>query len=265
MIRWRELFARPRLTVVIPLHRAEPWIDVISENISLIPVRTRILLSDVTCHDGALDILATRHSADRRLRLRRGTGSHGWREHTNLLLQSVRTEFLAILPQDDSITPLYFEKLVAALDRNPSAGISFGSLDAIYQDGTRVVHPPPPFPLGQRPPWVEALELDQRWNLGVPYRGVVRRRLARPIPATAEDRYADLVWVFSMALVAHLVEVPDALYVKRYHHKNTHTDWSPLSSAERLAAFRPEIEARLRGTPEDRDAALAALEHQLLG
>jgi hypothetical protein len=92
----------------------------------------------------------------------------------------------------------------------------------------------------------------------------VRRRLVRPIPPTGEDRYADLVWVFSMALAAHLVEVPDALYVKRYHQTNIHTDWQPLSISERLTAFRPEIESRLEGMPEQRDAALAALERSLL-
>lgn len=258
-MKWLEGF-RPRLTVAIPLHRAAPWIDVISANILLIPARTRIMLSDVTGHDDSIDLLADLHSRDRRLVLRRGSDGLGWREHTNQLLRTARTEFFAILPQDDTITPRYFEKLIAALDRHPSAGIAFGPLEAISDNGaTRLRHPPPPFALGVRPPWVEALQLDEHWNLGIPYRGVVRRRLARPIPATPEDRFADQVWVFSIALVSHLLEVPDALYMKRYHPKNTHTDWLPLSDAERLAAFRPEIETRLKHMPVERDAALTAL------
>ena len=104
------------------------------------------------------------------------------------------------------------------------------------------------------------MKLDQQWNLGIPYRGVVRRRLARPIPPTPGDRFADQAWVFSIALVSHLVEVPDALYIKRYHSSNTHTDWLPLSSAERLEAFRPEIERRLKHMPEERDTVLAAMQ-----
>jgi hypothetical protein len=93
----------------------------------------------------------------------------------------------------------------------------------------------------------------------VPYRGVVRTGLLHLIPATAGDRFADQIWVFSVALAAHLVEVPDAVYIKHFHAASTHRGWTLLSGAERTAALEAEIRKRLARDPPAMRAALAML------
>lgn len=258
-VSWREWLRRPRLTVLMPLHGALPWIDDISANIELIPAGARIVLSDETESDDALARLLDRHRGDPRVRGRRPKRSDnpGWRAHANALLGEARTELIALLPQDDRIMPSYYEKLVEALDRTPGAGLAFGSIEAIGYATEPTRFPGPPIPLGVQTPWEEAIELDRRWNLGIAYRGVARRGLVRPIPATPSDRFADQMWVFSIALVSYLVEVPDATYIKRYHVANTHTRWSPLTPSERLAALSTAINERLEGEPRARCAALA--------
>ncbi len=251
---------RARLTVLMPLHRAAPWLDQIRLNLERIPSDARVILSDETFEDGALGGLQETCGSDPRLFFREERHPAGWRGHANRLLAAARTELVSILAQDDTITDGYYEKLIAALDAHPSAGLAFGPLDAVGWKGPDPVRfERPPLVLGRRPPWREALELDRAWNLGIPYRGVIRRRLVAPVPATPGDRYADQIWVFGIALRAHLVEAPTALYIKRYHAANTHMVWRQLEGEDRRLALLAQVRARLRGRPGPRRAAEAEL------
>lgn len=259
---WRDLLRQPELTIVIPLHGAVRWVDVISDNIAATPQRARIVVSDRSQIDDALPVLRSRHQGDRRIHFVAARGGPGWREHINELISASATPLFSILPQDDSITAGYYEALLSALHDQPGAGLAFPRLRAIRAGTNHVDHRPPPFELGRRPPWEEAIALHREWNLGVPWRGVVRRRHLMPMLATPGDAWADLIWVFGIAVEAHLVEEPEAVYLKRYHDSMTHGDWTPLSEEEVLCLQKLEIERRLRRRPEERAAALAALAHQ---
>ncbi len=257
---WFSSRPSARLTVLIPLHRALPWLDNISANIEWIPSDARIVISDETAEDNALDGLKRRHRRDLRITFRKKIIPSGWRLHANRLLASARTEFVAILAQDDRITPGFYEKLVAALDATPSAGVAFGPVEAEGLEGQPSTRfPGPPFPTATRPPWREAIELDRRWNLGIPYRGVVRRDVVQPIPSTPGDRFADQIWVFGLALTAHLIEVPDAVYIKRYHADNTHSDWTQLTPEERRTALEDQVRQRFENDLVTKNAALEVL------
>lgn len=262
---WRDLLRRPELTIVIPLHAAGRWVDVISDNIAAAPPHTRIVVSDRSHRDDALWVLRTRHGSDRRIRFVEGRGGPGWREHINELIAANSTRLFSILPQDDSITPNYYESLVFALHDHPTAGLAFPRLRAIREGADDVDHRNPPFELGARPPWEEAIALWRDWNLGVPWRGVVRRRYLRPMLPTPGDMWADQIWVFGIALEAHLVEVPEAVYHKRHHAANTHGDWTRLPPETVLRLQRREIERRLGRRPDERAATLAALASEAAG
>ncbi len=257
---WRNPLKRPELTIAIPLHGAGQWVDVVSDNITVAPRDARIVVSDRSQVDDALSALRTRHRGDRRIRFVSGSDGPGWRDHINTLIAASKTPLFSILPQDDSILSGHYETLVSALHDHPDAGLSFPKLRVIREGTEETEHRPPPFTLGERPPWREAIDLQRKWNLGVPWRGVIRRRYLRPMLATPGDVWADLIWVFGIAVEAHLVEVPEAIYLKRYHSSMTHGGWAPLSDDEVLSLQLVEVERRLRRRPAERTAALAALE-----
>lgn len=252
--------APPRLTVAIPLFHAAPWLDTIAENISRIPQDACILVSDETCGDDTARRIAERFAGDVRIRLRRGNGAPGWRAHCNFLIGECRTEYFSLLPQDDLIEPGYYEKLVAALDDTCSAGIAFGSL--FFEGGPFTapeMQPSLPFRTGMLAPWMEAIDLDRQWNLGIPFRGVIRHETLRAIPSAPGDRFADKLWIFSMALSSHLVEVPDALYFKRIHTRNTYVSWQKYGLREWRALLAAQIRAVL-GTGEAAERAIERLD-----
>ncbi|QDT41425.1 hypothetical protein Pan241w_14860 [Gimesia alba] len=244
-----------RLTVLMPVHRGRRWVDSISKTINGCPAGCRIIVSDITQLDDALDVLEQRHQGDQRVCFRRRAGVADWRLHANELLSLADTEFFSIMPQDDEIGPGYYEELIAALDATPSAGLAFGvieKLDLKRNQQTRT--PTVPIPLGMKPPWWEAIHLDRHWNLGIPYRGVVRQQFNSPLPLFSHD-FADQIWVFGIALQTYLVEVPTAVYLKQYHENNTHSTWEPLVGEQRRDILLNEIETRLADQPDDRREA----------
>lgn len=243
-----------RLTVAVPLYRPASWLDVIQANVRRIPADARVVLS-AQGSPGSLAELRRRLGDDDRVVYRVEREARGWREHVNTLIGECRTELFAILPQDDDIAPGYYERLMETLDREPRCGLAFGRVRSVGRPGIHLhAMASPPVPLGTREPWREALELDARWNLGIAWRGVVRRELLLPMVATPGDRFADQIWVFGIALVAHLAERRDAIYVKRYHGRNTHGAWRRLTPEERAEAKAAEIRRRL-----DEPAASEAL------
>lgn len=240
-----------RLTVAFPLYKGARWEETVVENIRHLPDDVRIILSDEVSSDDTAEKIANRFVNDPRIEVRMRNGLRGWRAHCNALIDENNTEFFCLLPQDDLIEPDYFEKLVAALDANPDAGLAFPRLFVVAHSREPVPAPSTPFELGKGLPWIEAILLERYWNLGIPFRGVIRSTVLRHIPSTPSDHFADQLWVFSMALSAFLLEVPEAIYTKRYHGKNTHTQWQTPSTEERKAQLIHQI----KDVSEDHDTA----------
>jgi hypothetical protein len=181
-----------------------------------------------------------------------------WIDHMNLLLSESVATYFCWLPQDDLVGPgggEYFELLLAALDEDPAAVLAFPAVWRRITSGRLNRRPagelpyrPPPFPLGRDSPQDEAVALLARWNLGFAWRGIFRRSAARPIPRTRTS--ADAIWTYSMALSGHLVEVPDAKYLKRFHPGSAHLTMEAESLAVMQAAYRAEVLARTDPGPE---------------
>ena len=238
------------LTIGVPVHRGLRWSNVISENLANVPADATILISDCTREDACLRELRRRHRRDRRVRFTQGDVSLGWREHINQLILSSRSAAFSILPQDDSVAEGHYESLIDALNASPAAVLAFPRLVGEYPDGSQHDHRPIPFALGHEDVTEEALRLWYQWNLGVPWRGIVRKPVLRPMLPTPGDQWADQLWVFGIALEGHLLEVPHTIYRKRYHDGNTHGNWDPPTAAAVLAMQLAEVDRRFIDRPE---------------
>lgn len=246
---------------MLPLHQAGRWQRVIEDNLAAMPAAARILISDATGVDDTLDQLEQAHRGDPRVGFLRPAVSAGWREHCNALLAEVQTPLAAFMPQDDSITPGHFEALVAIHDQRPDTAVSFGLVKAqnIEPGGGAAMLERLPYRPGERPAWQEAVSAAFQWNPGIAFRGVVRMSLAKPIAPTDRDRFADLVWVFGMALHGHLVELPEVTYLKRMHTTATHPDWDRFSEDERRFFLLNEVIRQFPDRPQLVEAVGAAI------
>jgi hypothetical protein len=215
------------------------------------------VISDASNLDDSADRLADRFRSDSKVSVVKRGGERAWVSHANLLLEESDTELFCWMPQDDLVlSSAYFENLVDALDRNPDRVLAFPSVCRRVKQGWLAGREPepapyrrPPIVLGSEPPDVEAVKLLRSWNMALGcWRGVFRRRLARPIPETADC--PDLIWTFSLALEGNFVEVPEAGYLKRLHRDSAlHSmAWQGAGTAEAL--YRAEVSSRMSRDPE---------------
>ena len=237
-----------KITIAIPLYHGKNWIPVIANNIRHIPKNAKIVLSDEVSSDDSASLIARKFANDPKIQVRLREGEPGWRQHCNALMAECDTPFFSLLPQDDSIGPRYYQRLLRAFAKKPEIGISFGQIVGTRSSSEPPIwfRPPPKIPL-EEAPWKVAIELDKQWNLGIPFRGVIRRELLTQFDTSLPESFSDQIWVFSMALRRHITEVPDCVYLKRYHPTNTHTVWPKLTHEERYKQLLTQIRQVLDG------------------
>jgi hypothetical protein len=249
-----------RLTIAIPLHGAERWLDGIIETVGKAPDWSRVVISDASGLDDAPGRLRNHFGGNPRVEVIERGVTLDWCSHLNLMLGEASSEYFCWMPQDDLIRPdRYFELLTGALDRDPTAVLAFPTLWARMTKGRlrrrEVGEAPIPAPRrlsGAGRPQDAALAmlpLRGGWNPGFAWRGVFRREIARPLPVTTGA--ADVTWAFSMALAGRLLEVPDAAYLKRFHRGSAHRGMRLERGSREQELYRAEVEARLADDPPE--------------
>jgi len=214
-----------RLTVAIPIFNGKKWVDNIIKNVDRLPDFAVAILSGEKNTDGAIELLGEHYRNSEKVQVINYLGKPGWRAHCNFLIRKNETEMFAILPQDDVALEDYYTRLMQVLDSHSKFGIAIGTvvIDGLYPELKEFS--PPPIPLGVSEPLREAVELEKKWNLGIPFRGVIRSEFLIEIDENDSDDFMDQLWIFSILLKTHLISVRDAIYIKRYHKHNTHTKW----------------------------------------
>ena len=266
-----EALRPPKLTIAIPLHGAERWLEGIAANVSKAPEWSRVVISDASGLDDSAERLSALLATDPGVSVVKRPRHLDWVSHCNLLLAEAETEFFCWLPQDDLVlSDDYFERLVDLLRDDPEAVLALPNVHAVFGRGrirrrpefiSRLVGSTGSAPLRFRAAEPEALFGSRR--LGIPWRGIFRRERSRPMPPIEVGTSSDVVWIFSMLLSGDLVEATDALYLKRWHRESA-TYRMGGSSLESIGPLlRTEMEARHLNSDFDRERILADSERYI--
>lgn len=234
----QDASSAPLVTVAIPLYRSQRFLEVIAENIRRMDYpNLEILIGDRHLADDTVEQIRARFPDDSRLRFITARDEIGWVAHYNLLLREGRGEYFLWMPHDDSYPEGYVPALVARLEAKPDALLAFGYCDTQRPDGSPYqIWPAPPFsPNGAWTPRT-ALRMFFGWNIGVAMRGAFRRqRIIEAdlwLPHTTGDAYADVLWLFGVALVGRFEFVPATRCLKRFYPGSTHTAWKAPKAGE---------------------------------
>lgn len=255
----------PRLTVAIPLHGAERWLEGIVSNVAKAPSWSRVVISDASGLDDAASALEETFEDDRRVVVRRIPEQLDWVAHCNRLLAEAETDFFCWLPQDDVLlSDDYFERLVAAVESGPDVAIAFPRVHGVYGRGWFRRRPEFVFRNAisddLAPMRLRSFEIDRVLSLsslGLPWKGVFRRSLAHPMPRVEAGTASDVIWAFSMLLAGDLVEAPEALYLKRSHKGSATALFGPTLPEVLERQFREEVEVRITDSTEQRRILMA--------
>jgi hypothetical protein len=258
-----------RTTVSIPLHASAAWVDDIVENVRRLAPVARVVVSDATGVDDALDrvraVVAGSPAADQVAWLGPRALEPGWVAHCNDLLARADTELAMWLPHDDLVGPEWVLAAEAALDAHPGAVMACGTVVSIDHE------PDIEAPGHVLVPAADLADPDvarrlaaalrhvmrpQPELLGMLFRSVVRRSAVPSLPATDGGVWADVLWALSCLAGGHLVPI-DATYRKRWYGSSEHRAWPDLYAEPRLRLeLLPDA---LRGAPPE--AQVAALAH----
>lgn len=254
----KDASAPPLVTVAIPLYRSRRFLEVITENIrNLDYPNLEILVSDRHLADDTVEQLRVLFADDSRIRFITARDEVGWVANYNLLLAEGSGEYFIWMPHDDSYPPGYVGTLVDRLEAAPDAILAFGPCDTKTPDGTPYkIWPDPPFSSNQKWTARAALRMFYGWNIGVAMRGAFRRRRIIEsdlwVPHTTGDAYADVCWLFGVALVGRFEFVPETRCLKRFYAGSTHTAWKapkagelPRLMAGYLGAYVPSTRQRI--------------------
>ena len=249
------------VTVLIPLHRSRPFEEIVSGNLQRLAGRVRIVVSDATGDDDALDRLRDRFAGVAGITwLAPRSSGHGWVDHCNDLVGRVGTDFHMLLPHDDDVDLAYVQACRAAFDGDPRLVASVGLVESVDGEGLQHRH----LPLlrdvdatGYRYP---ANAYLAQWNLGLLFRAVCRTDAFRPIPHVApNDAHADSVWAYGMCLAGPIRQLEDVVYRKRFYADSTHMTVDAPFLPRTVPHLAREIESRL--SAEDTAFAIAEMEH----
>ena len=100
------------------------------------------------------------------------------------------------------------------------------------------------------------------WNIGVAMRGVFRRsRVVESklwLPQTTGNGYADVCWLFGVALLGRFEFEPNTRCLKRFYPGSTHTHWKAARAGELPGIMAKYLDAHVRSRRQ-RAAAKACL------
>jgi hypothetical protein len=257
----------PRLTIAIPIHQAARWITGIVENVSRAPTWSRVVISDASGLDDSAARLKELLAESPNVRVVTRNQRLDWVTHCNLLLEEAETDFFCWLPQDDILmSDDFFEQLVGAFHERPELAVAVPAVFSVHGRGR--LRRRPEFLFRRRRVTkarqdgggvdfaVASANSDAPGSLGLIWKGVFRRSLARPMPTVSHGTSSDIAWAFSMAIAGEIVEVPEAGYLKRQHRQSatyltdrtTDFELLELLLAEVSARFPDDVEARARAS-----------------
>lgn len=123
-----------RVTVIMPVYNAQKYIKhAIDSILNQTYENFELLVIDDASTDSSLDII--KQCQDKRIRVVRNEKNMGIAATRNLGIQLCKTEYIALMDDDDIALTTRFEKEVSFLDKNPDVDVVGGHLRVIDQNG----------------------------------------------------------------------------------------------------------------------------------
>ena len=227
------------VTVGVPVYRGERFLE---EALSSIQRQTHAdfqVIMSVDSPDPTCEAICARFLADPRFSMVVQAERLGWVGNLNWLLSQVSGEFWCYHQQDDLMDEQYLEKLIGHARTHPTAAIVYSDIIPIGRLGGGPFTAPSV--LGASP-YGRIMTMLQEHFPAFAFRGLTRAealRQAGPVLENAVTNFGvDISWVTAIARYGELHRVPEPLYRKRYHDRNTNLNGGRSRRRNRSAVGR---------------------------
>lgn len=220
------------MTVAVPLYRSVQFLPIVTETLrGFAYPNLEFLISDRHCQDDAIERLQELFAADSRFRFLAAGDELDWVAHYNLLLREASGDYFIWVSHDDSYSADFVEKLVEVLEAQADAVVAYARVEKIGMAGEPIHHVRakiPGAPMAPGPLTAYRVALSG----GLQFHGLFRRKwlLDRElwIRPTIENIAADMLWIFTVAMLSKTVYVNDCALRKRYYSTSTHKGWHAI-------------------------------------
>jgi len=231
---------RPRVSIAVPVYNGDNYVaEAIDSALAQTYKNFELIIADNASTDRSPEICRAYVERDARVQYHASEVNRGvyWNFRRSLAL--ARGEYFMWLAHDDKLAPEYLEKCVAALDRDPSAVLSYPKAIDIDEQGNPVLFKEQRLTSGTTTPHERFRELIRMDHNCEAIFGLMRSSVLERVPVFGRFADADRVLLAELSLHGSYSQVPEFLFLHREHTQRA-TNVYPSSRFERTAILIPE-------------------------
>lgn len=246
----RNLRLQPLISVLVPVYSVP--IRVLQEMVESVVSQTYHNWELCIAHSYPQDIegreyLASLAATDPRIKVRLLNANHGISGNSNIALECVQGDFVALLDHDDTLAPFALFQMATAINEHPEAGLFYSDKDCITDDGGQRLRP------FLKPQWSPDTMLSANY---LTHLTVMRTSVVREVNGWKTETDGAQDWDIFLRVIdtgVEVVHVPGVLY----HWRLIST--SVASSGLNAKPYASEAQRRtIDAHAERRDLAVAA-------
>ena len=211
----------PRLSIGMPVFNGERYLK---ESIQTLLDQTyedfELLISDNASTDSTQEICRDFANIDERIRYIRNPTNLGAVANFNRVIEAARGEFFKLASHDDRHAPEFLQRCIVALDQDQEAVLCHSKTIEIDQFGQTIKEDKHIYKTDSPYPHVRIADLIALGHHHQMF-GVIRLEALRKTPLFGAFFKADVVLLCRLALLGRFYMVPEALFFKRYHPRQS--------------------------------------------
>ncbi|HRW05015.1 MAG TPA: glycosyltransferase [Caldilineaceae bacterium] len=230
----------PKVSIGLAVYNGETFL---AEAIESILAQTyhdfELIISDNASTDQTAQICQKYAAQDKRIRYHRNKTNIGGANNENLTLTMAKGKYVRLAAHDDKCAPELIERMVNVLDSNADVILCYTTTNFIDESNTLLGVSQ----LGRgmaKHPHQRFGELIFRNHSCEPTYGLIRAETLRKIELQRNYTDSDRIFLGRLALHGRFYEIPEPLFYKRFHAKNTYLDWRA-----RMAWFNPSWKGKI--------------------
>lgn len=231
----------PKVTIAVPLYRSAQFLPIVTDTLRKFDYSNlEFLISDRHYLDDTIDRLRDSFAADSRFRFLAARDELDWVAHYNLLLREASGDYFVWVSHDDSYSADFVTKLVEALEAQTDAVLAYACAQRIGLTGEPTPHLAPKIPAKSIAPG-PLTAYRVALSGGLQFHGLFRRQwlIDRElwIRPTVQNIAADMIWIFTVAMLGRTVYVENCTFLKRYYPASAHKAWGAIMRAQHVWNF----------------------------
>lgn len=227
-----------RVTIGVPVYRGERFLEETLHTIQRQIYTAFDVIISVDSPDPVCEAICAKFLDDPRFKLVVQPQRLGWVGQINWLIGQVTNTFWYYHQQDDLTDPRYLQILVGHAQRHPTAALVYCDIEPMGRVTDEIFSAPSV--LGVTP-FARVMTMIHAHFPAFAFRGLTRAAVlaeAGPVPVNAVDNFGvDIAWLTGIARCGELHRVPDVLYRKRYHDRNTESRWWAQPKPQQLECW----------------------------